>query len=231
MTIDEADILAWLDGELAPAEAARVASAVAADPALTRLAEAHRGVAERLRKGFAPLLAEPMGASNVVEFARREAPQPAPQPAPRRFVMPAWTALAATLVIGLITGSMVGRGALVTSPGDRPDIIAHSGLANALDTQLASGPQDGAIRIALTFRARDGKLCRTWAAAAQAGIACRAGDDWAIKALAPTAASESGGYRTAAGAGPQLMATVDAMIDGAPLDAAQEASARAASWR
>ena len=228
MTIDEADILAWLDGELAPAEAARVASAVAADPTLARLAETHRGVAERLRTGFAPLLAEPVtAASNVVEFARREAPQPAP----RRFVMPAWTALAATLVIGLITGSMVGRGALVMSPGDRPDVIAQSGLANALDTQLASGPQDGAIRIALTFRARDGKLCRTWAAAAQAGIACRAGDDWAIKALAPTAASESGGYRTAAGAGPQLMATVDAMIDGAPLDAAQEASARAASWR
>ena len=42
--IDDATILAWLDGELPAADAARVEAAVAADTELTALADAHRAV-------------------------------------------------------------------------------------------------------------------------------------------------------------------------------------------
>ena len=235
MTIDEADLIAWLDGELAPDDAGRVASAVAADPALARLAEAHRGIAQRLRNGFAPLATEAVPADlvaaaspairdNIVDFAR-----PVDRSAPaRRFVPPAWTALAATLVVGVITGALVANlGA--ASPGQR-GVVAQDGLARALDTQLASSGQTGAIRIALTFRGRDGKMCRTWSAATQAGVACRADDTWAIKALTTVDAQDSDAYRMA-GTDPKLMAEVDAMIVGSPLDSAQEAAARDNAWR
>ncbi|WP_419814704.1 anti-sigma factor [Glacieibacterium sp.] len=237
MTIDEAELIAWLDGELAPADAARVAGAVAVDPALAKLADAHRRVAERLRKGFAPLATEPVPAAlvaaanagapgNVVDFRRPEA---APSAA-RRFVLPNWTALAATLLVGVMAGALVVSGGEDLA-GRSGEVTAGGALANALDTQLASAPRGEAIRVALTFRAHDGRLCRTWSNPTQTGVACRAGDSWAIKALLTAPPQQQGAYRTASGASPQLMAIVDAMIDGPALGAAEEAAARDKSWR
>ncbi|MCW6533149.1 anti-sigma factor, partial [Sphingomonas sp. MMSM20] len=58
-TIDEARIIAWVDGELDDAAAARVAGAVAADPALAALAERHRRMKARFAAAFAPLADAP----------------------------------------------------------------------------------------------------------------------------------------------------------------------------
>ncbi|GGE17384.1 hypothetical protein GCM10011529_24880 [Polymorphobacter glacialis] len=232
MTVDEAELLAWLDGELAPTEAARVAAAVAADPALARLADTHRKIADRLRKGFAPLLAEPTtnadpgtAPDTVVAFRRRASPGLS-----RRFVMPTWAALAATLFFGMIGGTLIGRNVpSSTSPSNA--VLAQGNLAHLLDTRLASAEQTGAIRLVLTFRAHDGKLCRTWSAPTQAGIACRADDRWTIRTLETAQPGPGGDYRMASGNSPQVLAAVDAAMAGTPLDAAQEAAARARSWR
>jgi hypothetical protein len=56
--IEDGELLAWIDGELADGDAARVAVA-AADPTLNARAAAHRQLAERLANWFAPLLATP----------------------------------------------------------------------------------------------------------------------------------------------------------------------------
>jgi len=60
MPTDE-KLFAWLDGELDPVEAARVADAVAADPRLNALAARHRALQARLRDAFDPILEAPIG--------------------------------------------------------------------------------------------------------------------------------------------------------------------------
>ncbi|MFC0677416.1 hypothetical protein ACFFGH_06055 [Lysobacter korlensis] len=61
-TIDEHELQAWIDGELAPSDAARVAAAVAADPVLAAQASRERRLRERLRAEFDPVLDEPVPA-------------------------------------------------------------------------------------------------------------------------------------------------------------------------
>ena len=94
-----------------------------------------------------------------------------------------------------------------------------------------SGAADapGAARIGITFRTEDGRYCRTFSLveSATSGLACRERDEWIV---AMTAAHASGGEVRMASAPPEILAVVDAMIIGEPLDAAAEASVRDAGW-
>ena len=69
MTMTDEQFFAWLDGELDGEEAARVAALVAADPALTEQARAHRALGEQLRGAFAPVMAEVEAPAKVVDLA------------------------------------------------------------------------------------------------------------------------------------------------------------------
>lgn len=241
MTIDDTLLIAWLDGELGASEARAVAAAVASDLALARKAAAHQALTDRLRHAFAPLLTEPVPPSLVakvrmenatmVDLASARSVRSAA--AVRRFALPQWAAIAATLVVGVAAGQLAG------TIGKPPPLLAeHNGnleargiLAKALDTELASAPSTGTIRVALTFRDRDGGLCRTWSAPAEAGIGCRSGSDWRIVTTAATAPTSASGYRMASAGDPRLMAAVETMIVGKPLDATQERRARDTKWQ
>lgn len=61
-TIEQHELQAWIDGELAPPDAARVEAAIAADPELAARAASARRLRERLRAGFDPVLDEPVPA-------------------------------------------------------------------------------------------------------------------------------------------------------------------------
>lgn len=236
-TLDDGRLLAWLDGELPPGEAARVAAAVAADPELAALAEAHRALAARLRGGLDAVLAEPVPArlmaavaqpmASVTDLAAVRAARAASPPPPRRW-WPQVTALAASLALGLFVGrtSLQAPGLMVSGPGG---MQASGVLAVALNDQLAGAPVAGPVRVAISFRDRQGRLCRSWQAQAQEGIACRAGDGWAVTAALARTAEPGGDYRMAAGS--PVAGLVDSMIAGEPLDAAQERAAQARGWR
>lgn len=241
MTIDDAALLAWLDGELSADEAARVAAAVAADPRLSALADAHRAVAEQLLAEFDPILAETVPArlqvvtevtlppAAVTDLAAVRAARAAQTSPPRRW-LPQLAALAASLAIGLL----VGRAGLESgAPGlvvpGAGGLQAAGPLAIALDTQLAATPDAGAVQVAISFRDSQGRVCRSWQAERQEGIACRAGDGWAVTAALARAPQADGRYRMASG--PGVAALVDAMIAGEPFDAAQEQAGRASGWR
>lgn len=236
---DEALVMAWIDGELPADEAARVAAAVAADADLQAFADAHRALAERLRNSFAPLLAEPVPAAlaqaatppvaSVTDLAAVRAARAQAAPPQRRW-LPQFAALAASLALGLF----IGRGTLdgsTASPvvNGAGGIAAGGVLAVALNDQLAASPGNGPVRVALSFRDREGRVCRSWQAAAQEGIACRAGDGWAVTAVIARASEDGGHYRMAGG--PGVAALVDGMIAGEPFDAAQEQAAKAKGWR
>ena len=57
---DDEEFYAWLDGQLDAAAAAAVAERVAADPALTHLAEQHRALGAALRGAFDPIASSPV---------------------------------------------------------------------------------------------------------------------------------------------------------------------------
>ena len=229
---DEEEFFAWLDGELDPEAAARVAAQVAADPGLLEQARAHRALGEGLRSAFAPTMSSPVpdriGSTAINITSAREQRQ-------RRAFgrLPQWAAIAATLVIGIGLGTQVG-----VHPSDVPvaieggRMVAAAGLGEALDRQLASIDQAGlATRIGLTFRNHDGAICRSFGGASTAGLACRVGGAWRVEGLYPAAPVTGGDYRMAASNDSRLTAMVDAMIAGDPLDASAEREVQAKGWR
>ncbi len=224
---EEEEFFAWLDGELAPAAAARVEARVAGDSALAAEAEAHRAMASGLRAAFAPVMT---ARSDVVDFAAKRADRARRAPAG----LPQWAAIAATLVVGLGLGTMAGgrggRDAPVTIEGGQ--LVAAAALDQALDRQLASNDQRGEpLRIGLTFRNRQGSLCRSFSGDSASGLACREGEQWRIEGLYGSSGAASGDYRMAAGGEPRLAVLVDEMIVGDPLDAAGEVAAQRRGWR
>lgn len=231
MTDDE-KFFAWLDGELAPAEAADMEAKVAADPQLRQLAEQHRALGTQLRGAFDPIAAAPLPerlqaslrpSADVIDFAvaRRARTMPS---------LPQWAAMAATLALGIFVGTMVPQRdrAPVEVQGGR--IYAAAALNEALDTQLASAPA-GDVRIGLTFRDQAGEICRSFTASASSGLACRNGGRWQLKGLFGAPEDQGSDYRMAAGMDPNLAALVDSAMAGEPLDAAAEKAAKDKDWK
>uniref|UniRef100_B0SYM3 Putative transmembrane anti-sigma factor n=1 Tax=Caulobacter sp. (strain K31) TaxID=366602 RepID=B0SYM3_CAUSK len=147
---------------------------------------------------------------------------------------PIWAAMAACLVGGLIIGRVAVPVIPTLSGADDPSQIAAGPLAQALNTQ-ASGRGAGAIRIGLSFKDQAGLYCRTFQAlgrAPVAGVACREPSAWRVRAISPASPASDTAYRTAGSETPAaVLAAVDAMIAGQPLDAAGEAQAKAAGWK
>ena len=228
MTDDE-QFYAWLDGELDGDAAARVAARVAADPALGALAAQHRAVGDGLRGAFASVLAEdilpPRMTADVVDLGARRAKRPS------GFGLPQWAAMAATLVIGLVVGQVAGGSSDAPVATRDGVMVAASSLDRALGAQLASAGNDGPIRVGITFRSRDGAICRSFTGSGASGLACRAGDAWRVEGLLAAPQNPGGDYRMAAGEDPRLAALIDDRIDGEPFDAAAEQAAREAGWR
>ena len=228
---DDAQFFAWLDGELDPSEAREMAARVAADPQLTALAEQHRALQSRLRGAFDPIAAAPppslltaalAAPAEVIDLAQRRAARPRP-PAGQ------WMAIAASLAAGIFVGRlMLPAGGPVELRGG--NMVAASALAGALDSQLASAPS-GDIRIGLTYRDQEGRICRTFAGAAGSGLACRDDAQWRVEGLFPAAEGQESDFRMASGADPQLAALVDSTIAGEPFGAAEEKRAKARGWK
>jgi hypothetical protein len=229
--IDEQMLMAFVDGELAGADRARVERAAAADPALAGAIAEQRRVRERLAGHYAPVAEEPvperlrsMLESKVVPIA----------PRPRRPHRLGWrelSALAATFVAGIV-GAQLIRPASQPGPVGTGPLYASATLARTLDTQLASAqPKDAPIRIGVSFAARDGRLCRTFDSGALAALACRGGDAWEVMTAVRMPGAGTGEYRQAGSADAPVMQVAQEMMAGAPFDAAAERRARDSGWR
>jgi hypothetical protein len=229
---DDEKFFAWLDGELAPAEAAEMEAKVAADPKLQRLAEQHRALGAQLRGTFDPIAAAPVperlqaalrAPAQIIDFAA----------AKRARSMPAlaqWTAMAATLAIGIFVGTRVPQGTDTPVEAQGGKLYAAAAVNQALDSQLASAPA-GDVRIGLTYRDQAGEICRTFTARAASGLACRSGGRWQMKGLFAAPEGQGTSYRMAAGMDPNLAALVGSTMAGEPFDAAAETAAKAKDWK
>lgn len=226
MSVDAETLMAYVDGELDAVSARRVERAVAADPALKAELERHRALSAQLRAAFAPIAEAPVP-EGVAQLLRESARVvPIAEARKRRPVLGWAGAIAASLLVGVFTGQMMGRGGDVAVEGGA--LVAQGELARALDTQLASvQAPDAPVRIGLSFRDRDGRLCRSFEQAAMAGIACAGkGERWRLARSSEAERRSGTPYRQAGS--PMLMAEAQAMMEGAPLDAAQEKAALAA---
>ncbi len=234
MVTDEV-FFAWLDGELDRSESERVAAEVAASAELTQRAADHRAMQARLTNAFDGLLQAPVP-EPLLQAVRTPEPEVHDLAAARRsrrgrqFGVPQWAALAATLAIGILAGTMVPRetNAPVEMQGGK--VYAAAALDDALNTQLASAPR-GDVRVGLTFRDRSGAVCRTFTDVAASGLACLSGDRWQVRGLFGAPEGQAGPYRMAAGMDPNLAALVDSTMTGEPLDANAEKAARDRGWR
>lgn len=228
--IDDAQWMAYVDGGLDAAGRAAVETAMAADPQLAARVQAQQQLRGRLQRGLAGELDEPVPDRLAALLAPAAAPVPhtagatatLPSPAPNR----AWWMAAAGLLIGLLLPRLLPEQGGV-------DLRIDGRLAQALETRLvadASGAEGWQPR--LSFRDREGRYCRGFSDAEQAGLACKGSDGrWALQMLMPTQAP-AGELRTASSAlPPALLEAVDARAAGATLDAEAEAKAKAAGWR
>ena len=241
-TPDElAMIDAFIDRELDGPDAERIARAIEERADLKAYADRQRGLKARLDEAFAEASASPVP-KDLIDLVRRS-PMPVTggYRARDQVTAQAWRALpiAAAILISLGLGLYLGNGptsGLIGIDGNGT-ITANGALATALATQLAADDQHS-ISIGLSFRAKDGQMCRTFAArgGAQglAGIACRGNNGWTIAGLASAegAFADPSKFQTAGAALPQsLRDRVKAMISGDVLNTAEERAARERGWR
>ncbi len=241
MTITDDMLSAYLDGELSPEERARVAAALAADPALAARLEALDAATRRFADAICETDAAPMPAGvedllrpkadNVVSFRPRKREQP-------KWAAPA--AMAASLLALVVAAGVFSNGPgganesllIAAGPVDRA-----SALHRALDrTPSAENAAIGKARISpvATFRIASGDLCREFVASqdkdAVRAVACREDRQWTVK-IAATEAAIAGGYQPASGPAAAISAYVDSAIEGDALGPDKERALIDAKWR
>ncbi len=225
MTIEPETLMAYADGELGPIEAGRVERAIAADPALAAEVERHRRLTAQLRGAFAPVADAPVPPTIAALLA--DSAKVVPLPSRRSRIPIGWGgAIAATLCVGLFGGTLIPRGGIAL--GD--DGAIGGEIAQALGTQLASTQgADASVRIGVSFRDRQDALCRTFERGQVAGIACARGGRWQLQRAYGGIERQETQYRQAGSTTAAMMADVQAMAAGEPLDAAEEREAVAAT--
>jgi len=229
MSFDPATVAAYIDGELDDLTARRIEREAEGDPVLAAEIARHRALKARLAAHYAPVAAEAV--PDRLRALLIDAPIDTSLAERReikrlRFAPAHWGAIAASLVFGLTIGLRPWVPAAdVTERGGV--LVASGGLADALETQLAATqPAGAAVRIGLSFRDGQGRICRSFEGRDLSGIGCRAGNDWALERTMGGRAA--GAYRQAASGA--LAADAAAMMAGAPLDAAAERAARDRGW-
>jgi hypothetical protein len=244
---DDETLMAYADGELDAEQRAKIDAAIARDPGLARRVDGHRALRAQVAGAFSKVIDSTIP-DRLLHAARRAATPASeprsgkvlrfPEPARRAPATPwrarEWTAMAASLVLGVLLSWRL------LAPGDSPVIVAgddallaRGELATALDNQLASEQRgDEPVLIGLTFKAHDGSYCRSFTlrSAKTAGLACRVGADWQIPATDSAAIPQGDLQQAASVLAPAILKAIEARRVGEPLDAQGEQSAQLSGW-
>lgn len=247
MQFSDETLMAYADGEVDADTRRQIEAAMAADPAIAERVARHRALRVDLGAAFGGVLDEPipsrlLDAANssptptrsatVTDLSAARAAKSGGQGS-RTWSWPEWTAIAASLLIGVLAGRSAlqpGQSEMFATRSD--GIIATGELSAALDRQLSGTATGGDVHIGLSFRAKDGNYCRSFAAGTAAGFACREDAQWRVRALNEAGAPAAGGEYRMAGSElpPAVLAAIDDVMEGEALDREQEQAAREHGW-
>lgn len=155
MELNDETLMAYADGELPPEEAARVAAAIAADPALATRAR----VFGQTRRAMAGLKPAPVPDA-LADRIRAMSAQPAPEPAnviPLRRRITNWQ-LPAAAAIALAIG--LGAGATLRSPEGFGTVDTLAMVLETVPSGESASAAGGTFAAVSTFRDGAGDLCR-----------------------------------------------------------------------
>jgi hypothetical protein len=253
MTISDETLMAYADGELDAAARAAVELAMREDPQIERRVAAHRTLRRKVQAAYSAELSEGIPerlltaaraatsthGSKVVNLQHARAAMERSRSRARP--LPTQWRTAGTIAASVIAGVGLGffmwghtESPLVRSAGGA--LVARGQLAKALSNQLAADQsRSSAVQIGVSFRAKSGDYCRTFAlsgAVSPSGLACRHGEQWQVQALTQEPGTVSGSdYRTAGSAmSATILKSVEGQIAGEPLDQAGERAARQRGW-
>ncbi len=225
---DRLAAMAYVDGELPPADQAAFDARLAQEPALASAVARERGLRARLQGAYAPVLDEPVPAGLLDLLAMPDESSATPPPAANdpipigssdayRAVLPharrwhwrEWGAMAASLVLGVVFGARVlaphpasGGDTLALTVGNDGAITAQGALRDALEQRVAGTVLDpnSNIAVGLTFRNHARQYCRTFTLDnASSGIACKQPDGWVVANLEHSATTARPTSASAAG--------------------------------
>ena len=179
MKLPDETVMAYVDDELDAEARARVEAAMAADPEVRAQLQAQIDLRARLRASFDPVLSEPVPerllqalgqppaapSARITDLASVRATKQESLQARRRWSLPQFAAIAASLIIGVLIGQRILNSARENVLASREGQLVASGLLDeALTRQLASNQPDTApVHIGLTYRDDSGAFCRTFA--------------------------------------------------------------------
>lgn len=240
MSIDPEKLMAFVDGELEEADRRAVERAIADDLSLRAEVERQRRLRATLGGHYGPVATQAvpdrlralLGAEPNASIEHDKVASLAEQ-RERRRVLRGWhaiSAVAASLVVGVVAGQLflLGRTPPIATSNGR--LVAQDGLADALETQLASAPPAMAqTRIGLTFMDTQGRPCRTFESRVFAGLACRGDGRWQVVMATATETAAQPIYRQA-GSSP-VMETAQRMMASEPFDAQAERAAVQGAWK
>lgn len=248
MQFPDETLMAYADGELDADTRRQIEAAMASDPTIAERVAKHRALRMDLGTAFGGVLDEPVP-SRLLDAAN-STPAPARSATvtdlgaaraaksgsnkSRGWSWPEWTAIAASLLIGVLAGrsALQPAGSEMFAMTDG-GIVATGDLSAALDEQLSGTPSDAHFQVGLSFRAKNGSYCRSFLAGATAGFACNEDAQWRVRALnAAESQAADGDYRMAGSElPPGVLAAIDDAMEGEALDQEQERAARARGWK
>jgi len=239
---DDAQIHAYVDGELDPGAARRLEADSRADVALAARIARQRRLAAVLRGAFDAVLDEPvpqrlndaLTAPPTDTMVTPIGAAPEQRRARPRWSPREWSAMAATLVLGLLVGALAFHTHKLPVQLVQGRMLAGDALARALSTQLSGATPADATRVGLSFRAADGAWCRSFSLSGSSGLACRRQGRWVVQLLEASRQQttvNAGDYRQAASSvSPAMVAAIGALGGSDALTAEQEQQQLRAGW-
>ncbi len=242
MNLTDEVLIAYADGELSGEELLAVEAGLKDRPDLAAFVARQQALRRHVESAFAPIMNEdvPQALRDAVlrkpvswRWRWNRAPEGVAQMFSKRRLMWAGVPAAAALAFGVVLGVAIAPES-VFRVNNAGIMTAQGTLAAALQTQLASAQSGNeGVRIGISFHSRDGHYCRSFeesgASASLAGVACREGKGWSVRALAATPSDKSQ-YRMAGGMPDILRRVISDAIMGEPLGAAAERQARDRGW-
>src|ERR1044072_3879416 len=187
MQFSDETLMAYADGELDADTRRQIETAMASDPTLAERIDKHRALRMDLGAAFGGVLDEPVPSrlldaanstpaktrsANVTDLNAARAAKSGGGKPPSSWSWPQWSAIAASLLIGVFAG----RAELRNKQSDMfaanaSGIVASGVLSGALDDQLSGTEPHDNVSIGLTFTSKSGNYCRSFAAGPAAGFA------------------------------------------------------------